>query len=176
MTIELTCETCGERRPLPPPEVEALVAAFQAGDMEPLRCPTCGMSLARALQRALTLPPPAVAPAPGRPARRRHVRLPFDLPVAYELPGGERGAGRLKNLSDGGLCLLSGEALAPATPLRLQLQARVRVHAREGAVVWAAAEPGFGKTAVAHGIRFTDLVRERFAVELFLTESSPRPG
>lgn len=176
MAVELTCETCGARRPLPPPEVEALVAAFQAGNMERLRCPTCGISLARPLQRALNLPTPEVSPAPEIHTRRRHVRLPFDFPVAYEQPGGERGSGRLKNLSDGGLCMLSDEVLAPATPLRLQLHARARVHVREGAVVWNAAEPGSRKSAIAHGIRFTDPVSEGFAVELFLTESSPRPG
>ncbi len=175
MAVELTCETCGVRRPLAPPDVEALVAAFQAGNMERLRCPSCGMSLARPLQRALNLPPPEVSPAPESHARRRHVRLPFDLLVAYEQPGGERRWGRGKNLGDGGLLLLSREVLAPATPLRLQLHARARAHAREGAVVWNDAEPGSPTSAVAHGIRFTEPVSEGFAVELFLTESSPRP-
>jgi len=175
MAVELTCETCGSRRALPSPEVEALVAAFQAGNMERLRCPTCGISLARPLQRALNLPPPEVSPSPESHTRRGHVRLPFDLPVAYEQPGGERGWGRLKNLGDGGLCLLSREALAPATPLRLQLQARDRVHARDGAVVWNDAGAGARDAAVAHGIRFTDPVSQGFAVELFLTASSPPP-
>ena len=176
MAIELTCETCGARRLLPSPEAEALVAAFQAGDMERLRCPTCGMSLARALQRALHLPEPAGTPVLDGHTRRRHLRLPMDLPVDYEQPGGGRGSGRLKNLSDGGVCLLSGQALAPATPVRLQLHARHRVYAREGVVVWQATAAGPHIAVVAHGIRFTDPVREGFAEELFFSTAPPPPA
>ena len=131
------------------------------------------MSLARPLQRTLHLPPPEASPSLETRARRRHVRLPFGRPLAYEQPGGERRQGQLKNLSDGGLCLMSGEILAPGTPLRLQLQARHGVYARPGVVVWNDAGPGSSKSNVAHGIRFTDPVREGFALELFLSASSP---
>ncbi len=175
-SITLTCETCGGRLALTPPELEALVAAFQKGNGERLRCRTCGMSLGRPLQRALNLPAPEAPGASATPLRRRHVRLPFDLPVAYERPGDEKGWGRVKNLSDGGLLLLAREALPPSTPLRLQLQTHHQPLVFEGVVVWNDAGRGAEHSSIAHGIRFTSPVPEGLAVELFLSEALPREG
>ena len=172
--IELTCETCGVVKTLTPREVEELVAAFQAGSGDRLQCLTCGTSLSRPLQRALNLPSPQAPPSPVIQTRRRHVRLPVDLPVAYQRPGGEAGRGRLKNLSDGGLLLLAHDPLLPSTSLRLQLHAHHGVRSFEGVVVWNGGGPGAEKTSIAHGIRFTSPVTAGLAVELFLSESFPR--
>ncbi len=172
--IELTCETCGAVKSLTAGEVEEFVAAFREGKGERLRCLTCGMSLTRPLMRALDLPSPQVPPSSAILTRRRHVRLPVDLPVDYQQPGGERVGGRVKNLSDGGLLLLAHEALPPSTPLYLQLHAHHGERSFEGVVVWNAGGPGAGKSSIAHGIRFTSPVTEGFAVELFLSESFPR--
>lgn len=174
--IELTCETCGVLKTLTAREVVEFVAAFQDGNMERLRCLTCGTSLSRPLQRALNLPWPQAPQSPVIQTRRRHVRLPVDLPVAYQRPGGEEGRGRVKNLSDGGLLLLFREPLPPSTSLRLQLHAHHGMRSFEGVVVWNAAGPGAGKSSIAHGIRFTSPVNEGLAVELFLSESFPRQG
>lgn len=173
-SITLTCETCGGRLALAPPELEALVAAFQKGNGEPLRCRTCGMSLARPLQRALNLPTPVAPGASAAPLRRRHVRLPFDLPVAYERPGMEKNWGRVRNLSDGGLLLLTREALPPATPLRLHLQTHHQPLVVEGVVVWNNPMAGADQASTAHGIRFTSPVPEGLAVELFLSDAFRR--
>ncbi len=134
------------------------------------------MSLARPLQRALNLPTPEAPGASAAPLRRRHVRLPLDLPVAYERPGEEKRWGRVQNLSDGGLLLLAREALPPATPLRLQLQTHHQPLVVEGVVVWNNSMAGAGHSSSAHGIRFTSPVPEGLAVEVFLSEASRREG
>ena len=174
--LELTCDTCGVSRALTSPEVEELVAAFRKGEGEGLRCPTCGTNMSRPLQRALDLPSPQTPQSSEIRARRWHVRLPLDLPVAYQRPGGERGWGRVKNLSDGGLLLHACEALPPSTSLRLQLHGHQRVHTLEGVVVWNDGGPEGGGSPVAHGVRFTSPVAEGFAVGLFLSESSFSQG
>jgi hypothetical protein len=174
--IELKCDTCGILRTLTSQEVEEFVAAFQQGNTERLRCLTCGTSLSRPLQRALDLPSAQPPQPPVIQSRRRHVRLPVDLPADYQRPDGEQGSGRVKNLSDGGLLLLAHEPLTPSTSLRLQLHAHHGDRSFEGVVVWNSAGPGAGKSSIAHGIRFTSPVTEGFAVELFLSESFPRRG
>jgi hypothetical protein len=174
--IELRCETCGILRTLTSQEVEVFVAAFQQGNTERLRCVTCGTSLSRPLQRALDLPPPQPPPSPVIQTRRRHVRLPVNLPADYQRPDGEQGSGRVKNLSDGGLLLLTREPLPPSTSLRLQVHAHHGDLFFEGVVVWNSAGPGAAKSSIAHGIRFTSPVTEGFAVELFLSESVPHRG
>ncbi len=144
--IELTCEACGVLKTLTLREAEECVAAFREGDGE---------------SSAILI-------------RRRHVRLPVDLPADYQRPGGERVGGRVRNLSDGGLLLLAHEALPLSTPLYLQLHAYHGKRSFEGIVAWNAGGPAAGKSSIAHGIRFTSPVTEGFAVELFLSESFPR--
>ncbi len=174
--IELRCESCGAQRSLTSREVEEFVAAFQEGNTERLQCLTCGTSLYRLLQRALDEPSPQLPQSPVTQTRRRHVRLPVDLPADYQRPDGEEGSGRVKNLSDGGLLLLAHEPLPPSTSLRLQLHGHHGDRSLEGVVVWTSAGQGVGKSSIAHGIRFTSPVTEGFAVELFLSESFPRHG
>ncbi len=129
------------------------------------------MSLARPLQRALHLVP-AEAPLPaGTHIRRRHVRLPLDLPVSYQRPGGAEGKGQVKNLSDGGLLLEAPEIIPPATRLRLQLHTHQGVRRFEGEVLWNDAQRRSDKLPVAHGVRFTSPGVGGLAVELFMGES-----
>jgi hypothetical protein len=174
MPIELTCETCGVLKTLTPSEAEEFVAAYRDGNRDRLRCLTCGTSLSRPLQQALDLPSPQAPPSSLSLMRRRHVRLPVDLPVDYQQPGGERAGGRVKNLSDGGLLLLAPEVLPPSTPLSLQVHAQHGERSFEGVVVWNDGGSGTATPSIPHGIRFTSPVTEGFAVELFLSESFPR--
>ncbi len=172
--ITLTCDMCGGSKTFDQREVGALVAAFKQGNGEALRCPTCGTSLARPLQRALNLSPTVgPLPAEGR-TRRRHLRLPFDLPTSFWGPEGREGRGQVKNLSDGGLLLVTQEILPPSTHLRLELQARQGGRAFEGAVVWNDAERRSNAPPIAHGIRFAGPVVPGLAVELFMSEFTVR--
>ena len=172
--ITLTCDMCGGSKAFDQREVGALVAAVQQGDGEALRCPTCGTSLARPLQRALNLSPTVrPLPAEGR-TRRQHLRLPFDLPASFRGPEGREGWGQVKNLSDGGLLLVTREILPPSTHLRLELQARQGGRAFEGDVVWNDAERRSNAPPIAHGIRFAGPVVSGLAVELFMVESTQR--
>jgi hypothetical protein len=92
--LELTCEVCDRSHAFNEREVQDLVTAFQQGGGDRLRCSNCGMSLARPLQRALHLVS-AEAPLPaGSHIRRRHVRLPLDLPATYQRPAAPRGEAR----------------------------------------------------------------------------------
>ncbi len=169
--LELTCEVCDRSQTFNERQVQELVSAFQQGGGDQLRCPICGMSLARPLQRALNLVP-AEAPLPaGRHIRRRHVRLPLDLPATYQRPGSAEGRGKVKNLSDGGLVLEATEILPPAAHLRLQLQTHHGVRTFEGEVLWNDAERHSDKPSVAHGIRFTSPGVGGLAVELFVGKS-----
>jgi hypothetical protein len=172
--ITLTCDMCGASKAFDQREVGALVAAFKQGNGKALRCPTCGTSLARPLQRALTLSPTVrLLPAEGR-TRRQHLRLPFDLPVSFRAPEGRGGRGQVKNLSDGGLLLVTQEILPPSTHLRLELQTRQGGRAFEGDVVWNDAERRSNAPPIAHGIRFAGPVGSGLAVEVFMVESTQR--
>jgi PilZ domain-containing protein len=175
--LELTCEVCNLPHTFNEREVQDLVTAFQQGGGDRLRCSNCGMSLARPLQRALHLVP-VEAPLPaGSHIRRRHVRLPLDLPATYQQPGCAEGSGQVKNLSDGGLLLEAPEILPPATHLRLQLHTQQGVRPFEGEVRWNDAERRSNPPPIAHGIRFAGPGVRGLAVELFLGESQrPPPG
>ena len=172
--ITLACGMCGRWRPYTEHEVKALVIAFGQGDVTRLRCPTCGTSLARPLQRALNLPPAVRPPsAEGRPSRR-HARFPFDLPASFREPGGPAGWGQVKNLSDGGLLLLTREILPPSTHLRVDVRTRRGVRTFAGEVRWNDAERRSRVPPIAHGIRFACPVPQELAVELFLLDAMPR--
>jgi hypothetical protein len=172
--ITLTCDMCGASKAFDQREVGALVAAVQQGDEEALRCPTCGTSLARALQRALNLSPTVrPLPAEGR-TRRQHLRLSFDLPVSFWAPEGREGRGQVKNLSNGGLLLVTREILPLSTHLRLELQTGQGGRAFEGDVVWNDAERRSNAPPIAHGIRFAGPVVPGLAVEFFMVESPLR--
>ena len=169
--LELTCEVCERSHPFSEREVQELVTAFQQGGGDRQRCPNCGMSLARRLQRALNLVPVAGPLPAGSHIRREHVRVPLDLPATYQQPGGAEGRGQVKNLSDGGLLLEAPESLPPATHLRLQLHTHQGVRTFEGEVLWNDAERHGHNPPVTHGIRFTSPVVTGLAVDVFIGES-----
>jgi hypothetical protein len=172
--ITLTCDMCGGSKAFDQPEVETLVAAFKQGDGEALRCPACGTSLARPLQRALNLSPTNHLPPTEGQTRRQHLRLSFDLPASFSTPEGKAGRGQVKNLSDGGLLLVTQEILPPATHLQLDLQTRQGRRAFEGDVMWNDAERRSNAPPIAHGIRFAGPVVPGLAVDLFMLEATPR--
>ncbi len=174
--LALTCETCDRTHSFNERAVEELVTAFQQGGGDRLRCPTCGMSLARPLQRALKLAP-VTGPLPaGSHKRRQHVRVPLDLPATYQHPRGAETSGRVKNLSDGGLLLEAPESLPPGTHLRLQLHTRQGVRAFEGEVLWNDGARHRDQPPVAHGVRFTGPGVRGLAVDVCIGESQSPPG
>ncbi len=174
-SLELTCEVCERSHTFSEQEIQELVSAFEQGGGDRLRCPICGMSLARPLQRALNLVHPATPLPAGSHIRRRHVRVPLDLPATYQRPGGAEGRGQVKNLSDGGLLLEAPEILPPTTRLQLQLHTHQGTRTFEGEVLWNDAERHSDKPPVAHGIRFTSPGVTGLAVELFMRESRRPP-
>jgi hypothetical protein len=174
--LELTCETCDRTHSFNERDVQELVTAFQQGGGDRLRCPTCGMSLARPLQRALKLVPSADSLPAGSHKRRQHVRVPLDLPATYQRPGGAEASGRVKNMSDGGLLLEAPEILPPGTHLRLHLHTHQEVRTFEGKVLWNDAERRGTTPSIAHGIEFTSPGDRGLAVDLFIGESKRPPG
>ncbi len=169
--LELTCEVCKRSHPFSEPEVQELVTAFQQGGGDRLRCPTCGMSLARPLQRTLHLVPPADSLPAGSHKPRQHVRVPLDLPATYQRPGGGVASGRVKNLSDGGLPLEAPEILPPGTHLQLHLHTHQGARTFDGEVLWNDAARRSDIPPVAHSVRFSSPGVRGLAVEVFIGES-----
>ena len=165
---------CVRWRPYTEHEVKALVIAFEQGDAERLRCPTCGSSLARPLQRRLNLSPPLRPPAAEGWPSRRHARFPFDLQASFREPGGQEGWGQVKNLSDGGLLLLTQEIFPSCTPLRMELRTRQGVRTFKGEVRWNDATRRSDVPPIAHGIQFAAPVARGLTVDLFIRGARPR--
>jgi hypothetical protein len=135
------------------------------------------MNLARPLQRALNLVPPADALPAGSHKRRQHARVPLDLLATCHRPDGGEARGRVRNLSDGGLLLEASESLPPGTHLRLQLHTHQGVRTFEGEVLWHDAAPHRDQPPVAHGVRFTGPGVRGLAVDVSIGESqSPPPS
>jgi len=172
--MTLTCDMCGSSQTFDQREVPALIAALQHGDNQALRCRTCGASLARPLQRAMT-PPPADHPFPAEDwTRRRHARFPFAVQASVRTPEGRVSEGQVKNLSDGGMLLLTPEIFPPSTPVRVELRTRQGGHIFEGEVRWNNAQRRANVPPIAHGIQFTGPVVEGLAVEVLILEAGPR--
>ena len=69
--------------------------------------------------------PPHDHPFPAEDwTRRRHARFRFDLQASVRTPEGRVSEGQVKNLSDGGLLLLTPEVFPPSTPLWVELRTR----------------------------------------------------
>jgi len=165
--MTLTCDRCGSPQTFDQAEVEALLAAFQRGDTEALRCPTCGASLAGPL-RAMNLPPHD-HPFPAEDwTRRRHARFSLNLQASVRTPEGGVSQGRVKNLSDGGLLLLTPEIFPPSTPLRVELRTRQGGRTFEGEVRWNNAQRRANVPPIAHGIQFAGPSVQGLAVAVLL--------
>ncbi|HWU37624.1 MAG TPA: PilZ domain-containing protein, partial [Candidatus Acidoferrum sp.] len=168
--MTLTCDMCGGSRTFDQREAEALIAALQHGDNEALRCLTCGTSLARPLQRVMTLPPHD-HPFPAEDwTRRQHARFSFDLQASVRTPEVRVSEGRVKNLSDGGLLLLIPEIFPPSTPLWVELRTRQGGRTFEGEVRWNNAQRRANVPPIAHGIQFAGPVAQGLAVALLLED------
>ena len=172
--MTLTCDMCGSSQTFDQREADALIAALRNGDNKALRCVSCGTSLARPLQRALSrLPHDHPFPVEDW-TRRRHARFHFDLQASVRTPEGRVSEGQVKNLSDGGLLLVSPEIFPPSTALRMELRTRQGRRTFEGEVRWNNAERRANFPPIAHGIQFTGPVVQGLAVELFILEAMPR--
>lgn len=93
-------------------------------------------------------------PSPFGLERRRHPRVPVDLPLTYEVPHRPGGEGILRDLSEGGVHAELPEGLSVGTTLVLAfplVAALVRVR---GEVVWTRAPAATHATYHCHGIKF----------------------
>ena len=165
--MTLTCDRCGNSQAFDQREVTTLIAAFRRRDNEALRCLTCGASLAGPLS-AMNLPRD-MQPLPAEDwTRRRHPRFPLDLQVTVRTPEGGVSQGQVKNLSDGGLLLLTSEIFPPPTPLRVELRARQGGRTFEGEVRWNDAQRRANVPPIAHGIQFAGPSVQGLAVAVLL--------
>lgn len=101
--------------------------------------------------------------------RRRHLRLPLDLPVTFEhLDGsGHVQGGKLENLSDAGLMLVAAEPLLPGSSLTLSIMSSDGEVSVTGKVVWSR---HVGPDHAQSGILLQPFPGNGFARQLFIQE------
>jgi len=169
---EIVCEGCRQAIPLTREELSVLIEAFVQGDRERLRCPRCGASLARPLQQAAGMKASKGPAGESTTARRRHARFPLDRQVLYYVlapsPAPPR-LGRILDLSDGGVRLVTTEALPPSTQVALQLQTGTGERLLMGTVIWNNAAVAGPQGRVDHGVQFAEEIPGAATV-LFLQE------
>ncbi|MFQ5532925.1 MAG: PilZ domain-containing protein [Candidatus Methylomirabilales bacterium] len=98
----------------------------------------------------------------GQPPRTS-LRIPIDLEVTCVVPPGTRVAGRIENLSDGGLLVVLPRHLPPRTHLRVKGPPWITLPLAEAEVVWSRA--GSERDGVLHGLR---VLEDEVSKELFL--------
>jgi uncharacterized protein (TIGR02266 family) len=141
-----------------PPETASLVREFLALNRRRTRGdPPLGveelerwMELRPLLEEALG----CVGRDPRR-TRRRALRVPTHLKVRFR-HGAVGGLGRARDVSEGGLFLVTDRPLAPGTPLHLELEAAGRQVEVEGVVVWLRESEG-ATGPPGMGVRFDNL-------------------
>lgn len=105
---------------------------------------------------------PAPVPITGRP-RRAAPRFECHQPLVVERLR-DRGVtfhgGRCRDLSVGGLSLVSGLTLEPGTDVRVKLKAPPRMVQLQARVVWSGAASCEASDAMTAGVRFTHLEPE----------------
>ena len=117
--------------------------------------------------------------------RRRFVRLDTRVEVEYTpLPSTDRKTSVTKNISAGGICLITDKELTPGARLQVAMKLLDRdqpVHFT-GEVVWSEAYEMIGKTqrqrAVENGIRFVEIApqdQETVMRHVILTLQPPAP-
>lgn len=101
--------------------------------------------------------------------RRRHVRLPIELPVRFHFSDAPRNSveGKTRNLSDSGLMLLTTEPLQPGVSVTMKLSCSDREIPLSGQVVWS--QP-LAATRAHTGIQFHPFPGEGFASRIFMRE------
>ena len=98
----------------------------------------------------------------GQPPRTS-LRIPINLEVTCVVPPGTRLAGRVENLSDGGLLVVLPREVPLRTRLRVKGPAWLTLPLAEAEVVWSQA--GSERAGVLHGLR---VLEDDVSKELFL--------
>jgi len=109
------------------------------------------------------------APPVAKECRRRHLRLPLDLPVTFQqLDGSDhlRG-GTIQNISDTGLLLMAAEPLLPGSALTLRLLCSDGEFSVAGKVIWSRR---IGHDEAQSGILLCPSPGDGFARQLFIEE------
>ncbi len=101
--------------------------------------------------------------------RRRHLRLPLDLPVTFQQIDGSSHiqGGTIENLSDTGLMLRAAEPLLPGTSLALFVASSDGKLSLEGEVVWSRR---VGPDQAQIGVLLQPSPSKGFARQLFIQE------
>lgn len=106
--------------------------------------------------------------------RRRHLRLPLDLPVTFQPIDGSSHTqgGKIENLSDTGLMLRAAEPLLPGSSLALSVASSDGKVSLEGKVVWSRR---IGSDQAQIGILLQPSPGNGFARQLFIQEFARMP-
>lgn len=101
--------------------------------------------------------------------RRRHVRLPLELPVKFHCPDAPPNSveGKTRNLSDSGLMLVATEPLPPGASITLQMVCSDRKVPLSGHVVWSRR---LSDQRAQTGIQFQPFPGDGFASQVFMRE------
>ena len=83
---------------------------------------------------------------------RQYIRHPVDIPIEYELKEGHEQKVSLQNLSVGGLCFRTKEAIRKRTAITIRILLTRLVEPIEGVVVWCGTQDGHFEV----GVRFRD--------------------
>ena len=99
--------------------------------------------------------------------QRRHHRYPYDAPVILRHLEPDK-AGRIRNISEGGLMVELPELFPPRTPLALFIRLGEKSVRTEAEVVWSQEFPDPAGTSYRHGLKITQLeLQDRLILELF---------
>jgi uncharacterized protein (TIGR02266 family) len=110
-------------------------------------------------------------PAPENRPRRKTLRVPSNLHVECSDPASHE-LGSAKEISEGGLFLVTERPIAVGTPLHLRLIGdRGEVVEVEGAVVWSRL-PGQGDPPPGIGVEFLDLDEKQREAVAYLVEEA----
>jgi len=85
-------------------------------------------------------------------AMRRFIRHPSDIPIAYSLGKSAGFSQRLRDVSRGGLCFMSGSHVQPGINIRIEIELKNSSFEAEGTVAWCCREDD----AYAVGVAFND--------------------
>jgi hypothetical protein len=87
---------------------------------------------------------------------RRFIRHPVDIPISYHLLDKPGEIEKLKNVSRGGLCFKTHEALPVGTAIRIEIPACQPKFESEGTVVWCSR----ADSSYDIGVQFGDCASE----------------
>jgi hypothetical protein len=67
---------------------------------------------------------------------RRFIRHPSSMPIDFQVVGGDEGLERLRNISAGGLCFASQQAMEPGELVHVSIQLGEERFEADGRVAW----------------------------------------